>query len=483
MENKEKTKLIHELVVNFKNTFANLEKWNKELNGFTLSHIDVKDYGFVCRIYAPWGMDLNDLEKYTPIIETGCKCKFLYDIPQHNQFAMTKFIYPDKVKVNEQLFTPIKVKPWQFCPGFDEVGDPIIFDVVKTPQIMDAGQQRRGKNGAADTAIVNWIWSCDEKEIMFYMFQGAKNDLSKYKNCKQVYCYTESMAEMIIALEHIKEEIVNRTKLFASMVEKAESNDNIFHYNELHSSKLAYIIIVIDEFISLMVDEKVDNKEIKDQKNKIMSYLRDIAQFGGTYGINYIVLHQKPERALCPTFIKNQSSIRLCFGFEDLSCCSIVLGDELAKYAHKLPPRKAFYSNNETSGYLYTKNLKGQIKKYIEPSIEPGHRTLFGDLKKLENDYRDKDIEDHIENEKPKVEENEIPSNKGEAPAPKIKINVDDTFVHVDPVIILDKEQKIKKNIKNINNYVPYVDNKGLTIIDKTHYDFSKSKKPKKKGG
>ena len=58
----DKRKLINELIMNWQNTFANLEKWNKELNGFTLNHIEVKEYGFSCRIYAPWGMDLNDLE-------------------------------------------------------------------------------------------------------------------------------------------------------------------------------------------------------------------------------------------------------------------------------------------------------------------------------------------------------------------------------------------------------------------------------------
>ena len=59
----------------------------------------------------------------------------------------------------------LEVKPWQFFPGYSIKGEPIIFDLNKMPQVLDAGQQRRGKNGAVDHAIVSWINSCDEKEI------------------------------------------------------------------------------------------------------------------------------------------------------------------------------------------------------------------------------------------------------------------------------------------------------------------------------
>lgn len=511
---KEDAHIINQLVHNWQNTFANLENWNKELNGYTLNNIEVQDYGLSARIYAPWGIDIFDLEKYVSIIESGCKCEFIYNIPQHRQFAMAQFVYPNQVKINERKFSPEKVKPWEFFCGYDLTGKPVIFNLNDTPQILDAGQQRRGKNGAIDHAIVSWIHSCDETEIMLYLFQGAKNDLIKYKNCKQVYCYADTLEKILTALEHLEGELKHRTKLFESMVSKADGNDNIFHYNKLHfSSKLPYIIVVIDEFIELMPDNSTDDKTIKDKKGKIMKHLQQIGQWGGSLGINYAILHQKPSKELMPTFIKNQSSIRLCFGFEDLVCCAIVLGDGLAKRAYKLPPRKAYFSNNEHNGYLYTSDLKGRIRMFIEPSIKPNHRTLFSDLEKLNKPpQQPKLIPNSTNMGKETVSK---PSDKGTAPLPlqikeiekeeKVsqdqnnkkdettmtpKINITKLNVKI-PNGIMDFsaiddtkttiDEKVKENIKNIPNYVPYEPMNTKVVIDQTNLSLLKTEKPKKK--
>jgi S-DNA-T family DNA segregation ATPase FtsK/SpoIIIE len=243
---------------------------------------------------------------------------------------------------------------------------------------------------------------------------------------------------------------------------------------------------------------------------------------GGSYGVNYLILHQKPEKALMPTFVKNMSSIRICFGFEDLTCCAIVLGDELAKYAYKLPRRKAFYSDGDMNGYLYTNNLTGQIRKYIEPSIKIGHRTFLDDLKKLEKNNPpkpdSKDIKSNVSNI-PIPQETEskiIPQDKGTLPIPnplpnqiqneiikeinkneekdsiipknndKIIENINKNqqiplrFDNVDPIIIQKQQTELENNIKNIPNFIPYIPPdrlKNIKIIDKTIIDLSKTEK------
>jgi hypothetical protein len=406
---------IKELVNNFMNTFGANEIYNKDQIGFTLHSLESHDFGITSRIYAPYGMVLTDLDKYAPLIETGCKCQFLYEIPEHRQFAMATFIHPEKVQINNWVFNPEKVKPYEFFPGYSIKGEPVIFDLNKMPQILLAGQQRRGKNGAVDHAIVSWINSCNEKEITFYMLQCARNDLIKYKDCKQVYCYADTFEKIFIALDHIKEEMDRRVKLFEVMVGKGESKDNILHYNLSHqSNQIPYIIVVIDEFIELMPDTSINDKDMKRLKARMLKFIQQIGQFGGSLGVNYIILHQKPSAALMPIFIKNQSSVRLCFGFDDLTCCAIVLGDELAKHSHKLPPRKAFYGSSDSNGFLYTSNLTNRIRMFIEPSIQEKHRDLFKDLEKLNKIPE-------IQNSNP--EEDNIKSNKdlGTAPIPENK--------------------------------------------------------------
>jgi len=492
---------VKDLIMNFMNTLSDKEIWNKEFKGYSLANIEVHLYGCSARIYAPWGMDLQDLEKYTSIIETGCKCQFIFEIPPHNQFAMANFIKPEQVKVNDILFVPVKLKPYEFCAGLDILGKPIIFNVNESSMILIAGQTRRGKNMSAYISIVSWIYYCKPTEVMMYMFQGAKNDLIQFKDCEHVYCYTDKLNEMVIALEHIVGEMDIRKKLFEPMIKKAEGNDNLFFYNNLHhGNELPYVYVIIDEFIALMVDNAVDKKDVKDLKNEIMNYLQAVHQYGASYGVNVITIHQKPEKLLMPSFLKNMCNIRICFGFEDESCVQIVLGSTLIKKAHKLPPKKAYYSNNINNGYLYTPNMKGRIRMFIEQSIKPDHRTLLGDIKKLNAppvvEIKDIPIEEIIES----VED------KGTAPLPNSKIAVIeiepkiDTEIEIIPeaivkteIIVIPEvipyvqlsftnvtpiENTIDDNIKNIQGYVPYNPD-STVIIDKTKIDFSKIQKYK----
>jgi len=464
IKNKSDAKIINELVRNFMDTFGANEINNKDMIGYTLSHIEAHDYGVSARIYAPYGMILGALETHTPLIETGCKCQFLYEIPEHRQFALATFIHPEKIKINDWVFSPVEVKPWQFFPGYSIKGEPIIFDLNKMPQVLDAGQQRRGKNGAVDHAIVSWINSCDEKEITFYMLQCARNDLIKYRDCKQVYCYADTFEKILIALDHVKKEMDRRVKLFEVMVGKGESKDNIMHYNLSHpSNSIPYIIVVMDEFIELIVDPVVDDKDMKKLKAKILKRVQQIGQFGGSLGVNYIILHQKPSAALMPVFIKNQSSIRLCFGFDDLTCCAIVLGDELAKHSHKLPPRKAFYGSSDGNGFMYTSNLTNRIRKFIEPSIEPNHRNLFTDLAKLEA----KPVID-IPNIS-KNDSNKKKKSKGKAPLPKATQSpqITQTPIVPQPQISQTSEITFTRLDKPLDNPVKIITVKPISKIKK----------------
>jgi S-DNA-T family DNA segregation ATPase FtsK/SpoIIIE len=472
-KNREIKRDIFEIQRKWQYLMGQREKFNKFNKSFGLNNIICTDYGFVVDIYAPSALHLDELETLKPYIETEFSCEFVYKIcynTNKNKYAEARFINPEKVKCNSIPFCPYKVKPYEFYAGVDISGEPVIFNVNVAPQILLAGKTRRGKNGSLDHAMVSWIHFCSEKEIQFYLFQCAKNDLIKYKDAKQVRCYVEGdLYQMSIVLEHILEEMERRKKLFTPMMAKAEGNDNIFHYNNLHShEKLPYIYIVIDEFIELMPDNELDGKEVKFLKNTILRYLQSIAQWGGSYGANYIICHQKPEKALCPTFLKNQSSVRLCFGFEDETCCQIVLGAGLAKMAHKLPPRKAFYTDNEKNGYLYTTDLKGKIRPNIEKSIVIGHRTIFDDFKKLgiETEASKKDTKSKDKSQTP-------PSSTGKENATyeqQLKQKEEE---------LRKKDEKLKKQeenirlmaikIKNINNSM------GKDVYDKIEKDLNKT--------
>jgi S-DNA-T family DNA segregation ATPase FtsK/SpoIIIE len=294
-------KELSDLANHWKEIMAQTDSFNKSFHTYTLAHITIEDYGYHCRIYAPWGMALEGLEKLKPVIETGLKCIFKYEIPDHKDFAMVDIIKPEQVKCNDIPFTPVKVKPYELFAGVDIKGKPILFDINNTPHILLGGATRKGKNGSLNHMLISLIYSCNENEVELYLLQCAKSDLVMYEDCKQVKCCIfGDLEKMNEVLDYIISEIQRRSDLLKPMIKRLEG-DNILHYNNLHpKNKLSYIYIVVDEIMVLMLESAT--KEIKEMKDSILSKLQQVAEFGGATGITYISCHQKPESKLMPTF-------------------------------------------------------------------------------------------------------------------------------------------------------------------------------------
>jgi S-DNA-T family DNA segregation ATPase FtsK/SpoIIIE len=296
---------------------------------------------------------------------------------------------------------------------------------------------------------------------------------------------------MAIATKHLIDIIKARTDMMIPMA-KSFKGDNIFNYNKINKDKpMPYIYLIIDEFATLM-PESSDPKEVKEIKNRILSDIKLIGQMGGAIGVTYIIAHQKPEKELCPTFIKNMSNIRICFGFEDAICSQIVLGNNLAL---DLPQRVAYYTIGEGFNLLYTTNLDDRILPFIQDKLSPSHRTLFDDLKKLNNGELPKpDIPESNKGKGKKNKNNQnnnSKSNENQTPIdPKqvqekfkeIQQSKQPTtpleFNNVNPNSNTDLQKKIAENISKIPNFVPYNPNKNGTVIDRTIISPSEMQKP-----
>lgn len=442
---------------------------NLGMHTYTLKDIEKKPYGWICRIYTPWSLVLENLEKLTPYIENGLKCIFSFKIAEHKQFALAKIIYPLQVKCNEIPFVPHKVKPYELCPGVDVAGEPIIFNINITPHCLIAGATRSGKNGALDHILTSLIYSCSEKEIELYLLQCAKNDLLKYADCKQVKCFVmNDLEKMAHALEYLMKEIERRLKLMEDMF-KCLKGDNLYDYNKLNpKKKLPYTFVIIDEIMVLKLKSR--DKKIQEYKDIILDYIERLAEFGGSVGITYITCHQKPEKELLPTIIKNMSLIRICFGFQDAVCSEIVLGNDLAV---GLPPRRAYYTTDGGFNLLYTTNLRkdngeSRIKDYIKYSIDPYHKTIFDEtnFKSTPNPLPTSEKSGGKTETTPIQPQLQLPSQSFE------KISNTKTT-----------EEILKENMAKIPGWVPWNPSDPSKIIDKTNEAIKPSPLTSKKGG
>jgi S-DNA-T family DNA segregation ATPase FtsK/SpoIIIE len=144
---------------------------------------------------------------------------------------------------------------------------------------------------------------------------------------------------------------------------------------------------------------------------------------------------------LLPTFLKNMSLVRICFGFDDDVCGRIVMGDRYGDLVLKLPARRAYYSADGKLDLMFTTNLDGRVEQFIKPSMRPNHYNIFDLLKSKGVVVEKPSKEDKDKTDLVKVVP-EPPSGK----VPKSEFNM----------VSKSREDIIKENCSKIPNFVPW---------------------------
>ena len=502
-----KRKDINHFLDQWKEVMYHTNLFNDGNQTFNLSNLKKEEeYGYSATILPPYGYSFDNLENVREIIQDNLGCMFINKVNSSRKSSSVRFVTKE---FNSGEYYPIDIKPWQLYLGKGMDGKPIIGDMYKHPMIMITGATNSGKTKMMDCFVTTLIYKYNEKEIILFFIQLAKDDSIIYEDCRQCYGFADNVNDSVIIMKHIIDDILPyRNGLVKPMHKKGKGN-NIVDYNKKYPENHQPIVyVIIDEMASLLPSPG-DDANTKKNKQYLISASEQIVQFGRASCVYLVSCTQRSSVKEISSYIKSQSNIKVSFRQNTKKASEVCMDD--GEIAYQLPPRLGVV---ELDGYEYLKVpeiLDETIFKYITPSLKPNHRTLFSDLKKLENDFREQDIADHMEemdnkdsssyfNNK-KSNEKEIPKNKGEAPAPpqsknkKYKEdfinnaeginNSDIIYDKVDPIIIQENDEKMKENIKKIPNFVPYTPNnieKNMVIIDETDWSKFKTEKPIKKG-
>ncbi|WP_275372752.1 FtsK/SpoIIIE domain-containing protein [Clostridium tertium] len=373
---RKESSLCRQIAYNWKKLMAYEKIYNVIYDTYTLTNMKVKPYGVEAYVRGVTGLPISLLSKYIPVIEGEFNCKFVIDDDLSDRTGCNVTFLNTKLNYNTNAFKPYKVKPYELYWGVNEKGEPVISNVNKAPHTLIAGQTGKGKNGALDHAVLSLITYTDPKEAQLILLEGAKSDLVKFAFSPHTQAYISDYNQMSKIMAWIAEEIKRRIKLLMPMIANIEG-DNLFDYNKNAQNKLPYIYVVVDEFLGLMTG----TKDTEQARKYIIDVLCTMAQIGRSVGVVYVVCHQKPEKQLMPTFLKNMTSTRICFGFNDAVCSQIVLGND---DAHKLPERRAIYlAETGEQHMLYTTDLRLSSKDIIYMSREKCNTTPFLQAKVL----------------------------------------------------------------------------------------------------
>lgn len=183
--------------------------------------------------------------------------------------------------------------------GVNDIGEPIIIDLVRVRHLLVAGTTGSGKSWFINQVLVTLLMSKSPDVLDFVLIDPKKVELSQYRGLPHTLAVATEVQDAVDALKRLVKEMELRYTIF----EKAGVK-NIQHYwKKTGDRSIKYIVGVIDELADLMV---VARKEVE-------SLLQRLTQLARAAGIHMIVATQRPSVDVITGVIKSNLPSRVVF--------------------------------------------------------------------------------------------------------------------------------------------------------------------------
>ena len=148
-------------------------------------------------------------------------------------------------------------------------------------------------------------------------------------------------------LQHIVNEVMIKRDDRIKLIHKAALGTNYHDYNKLHpEDKIPTTYVVFDEMASLGQLQGC-TAEVKNQKLRILAYIKAIAQYGASLGVFLIMSLQRPTKDNLDPFLKSQASFIVSFRQNNKRSSDVALDDP--NMAINLEQREFIYHTNKYS--------------------------------------------------------------------------------------------------------------------------------------
>lgn len=183
--------------------------------------------------------------------------------------------------------------------GKDVSGKPIFAQLDKMPHLLVAGATGSGKSVCINSIIMSLIYQNSPDELKFILVDPKRVELPMYNGIPYLLTpVINDVKKTIGALKWAITEMERRFELLAKF-----GNRNIASYNQTHSDKIPYIIIMIDELADLMATNS----------NDMEAGIVRIAQMARAVGIHLILATQRPSTEVITGLIKANIPARIAF--------------------------------------------------------------------------------------------------------------------------------------------------------------------------
>lgn len=254
------------------------------------------------------GVKFSKVEQILPEIGLGLKSK----TTPRGYPVMNKGVY--RVEVQTKDFGDSEVSDYfeefdgKFCPvviGTDSSGNKIVSDLSKFPNMLVAGATGSGKSVVLHNMIISLLKNNSE----IYLVDPKMVEFTNYDGISQVKQICYDAEEAMTLIENLNEKMNSRFLLL-----RESKCRNISEYNKKTESNMRPIVVVIDEWADLYMQDKNLEKP-----------LCKLAQKGRAAGMSIILATQRPSVKVISGLIKANFLGRISMKVSNATDSRIVL--------------------------------------------------------------------------------------------------------------------------------------------------------------
>ncbi|WP_180956493.1 FtsK/SpoIIIE domain-containing protein [Bacillus canaveralius] len=213
--------------------------------------------------------------------------------------------------------------------GMDLNGNMVVFDLVKNPHLLIAGETGSGKSTQLRSILTTLIKTLPPERLQLYLCDLKHSEFHVFRQIEHVQGVFVTAKEMMPVFTLIQGEMKRRGDLL--------DHHELSHVDDLPDPP-PYIVVCIDE-VALLQKEK-----------SLMELVEEVSAIGRALGVFLILSMQRPDSKVLDGKLKNNLTVRMGFKCADLINSRIVgtPGSEKLKeegrFLIKLP---AFSENKE----------------------------------------------------------------------------------------------------------------------------------------
>jgi DNA segregation ATPase FtsK/SpoIIIE, S-DNA-T family len=310
----------------------------------------------ICYFSLPTGMDPKEIKKKMYCFEQvfGQNIEIKGEV---KEFKLTVYAasLPSKLIYDYQLYSPsFERMSLPIVAGMDLNGKLIVFDMLKNPHILIAGETGSGKSTQVRSVLATLIQALPPKQLQLYLCDLKRSEFHLFRQIEHVQGVFVTPKEMLPMLAYLQKEMRSRG-------DKLDQH-GVMHIDDLPSPP-PYIVLCIDE-VALLQDQK-----------EIMSLVEEISSIGRALGVFLILSMQRPDRKVLDGKLKNNLTVRMGFKCADLINSRIIgtPGSEKLKIDGRMLLKTKDYDLKEIQApFLEPDNAK----KILEPykTAKPNNR-------------------------------------------------------------------------------------------------------------